>query len=151
MSRPFRVVLAAMTVAAMSGAATAASAPAITASAAWARPTPPGATTGAVYVVFSNRGAVGDALVSLSSPAAAQAQIHVMSMVGGVMHMAPVGDPMPISSHGALHFTPGGFHIMLIGLKAPLKLGAHVPVTATFKTAGRVTIDAVVANAAPAG
>ena len=65
--------LAALTLAALNlGAAGYAAAPTITASEAWARPTPPGAPTGVVYVTLHNRGP-GDSLVSASSPAAAKA------------------------------------------------------------------------------
>jgi copper(I)-binding protein len=146
-----RVLLMAAAAIAATGSAGAASAPRIAVADAWARPTPPGATTGAVYAVLTNRSASADALVSASSPAAARVELHVMTMAGGVMSMRAMALPAAVPAGGALRFAPGGAHIMLTGLKGPLSIGAHVPVTLTFRRAGAVRIDAVVANAAPAG
>jgi copper(I)-binding protein len=142
--------LAALTLAALTlGAVGQAAAPAITASEAWARPTPPGAPTGVVYLTLHNRGP-GDSLVSASSPAAAKADFHTMSMVGGVMHMAPVTFAIPIAQNGAIHFNPGGMHIMLTGLKGPLKAGSHVRMVFAFAKAGAVSVDVPVRDTAPA-
>jgi hypothetical protein len=128
-----------------------AAAPGIEVTAAWARPTPPGATTGAVYVVVTNRGRSADALVSASSPAAARVEFHVMSMAGGVMSMRPMALPATLAPGATLTFAPGGAHIMLTGLKAPLAAGAHVPLTLTFRTGGAVRVDALVGYSQPAG
>jgi len=136
--------LAALTFAAAGQAA----APTIRPSDAWARPTPPGAVTGAVYVVLHNRGPA-DTLVSASSPAAASIEFHNMTMAGGVMRMAPVTN-LPLAKGGALRFAPGGMHVMLTGLKGPLKAGAHVRVVFTFAKSGKVTVDAPVRDSAPA-
>jgi copper(I)-binding protein len=121
-----------------------AAAPTIAASGAWARPTPPGATTGAVYATLTNHGRSPD------SPSAAKVEFHSMSMAGGVMRMAPIAGPQSIAPGASLKFAPGGSHIMLIGLKGPLKAGAHVRLTLTFAKAGAVTIDAPVRADAPA-
>jgi len=127
-----------------------AGAPTIAASGTWARPTPPGATTGAVYATLTNHGRSPDSLVSATSPAAAKVEFHSMSMAGGVMRMAPIAGPQAIAPGASLKFAPGGSHIMLIGLKGPLKAGAHVRLTLTFAKAGAVTIDAPVRADAPA-
>jgi len=126
-----------------------AAAPAIAVSDAWARPTPPGATTGAVYVTLTNRQSVADALVSASSPDAAKVEFHSMTMSGGVMHMNAITGPQKLQPGVALRFDPGSAHIMLVGLKAPLKLGGHVTLTLRFAHAGAVTVAAPVSNAAP--
>jgi periplasmic copper chaperone A len=138
-----------LTAASLTAAAAPAAAPTIATSAAWARPTPPGATTGAVYVTLTNRGRVADALVSATSPAAAKVEFHSMSMAGGIMRMAPIAGPQAIGPGASLKFGPGGSHIMLIGLKGPLKAGAHVRLTLTFAKAGAVTVDAPVRADAP--
>ncbi|HEX7761808.1 MAG TPA: copper chaperone PCu(A)C, partial [Caulobacteraceae bacterium] len=117
---------------------------------AWARPTPPGATTGAVYVTFTNRGRAGDSLLSASSPTAAKVEFHSMSTVGGVMRMAPITTAIPIAPGGVIRFSPGGGHVMLTGLKGPLKAGGHVRVVFTFAKAGTVSVDAPIRDAAPA-
>ncbi|HWA63153.1 MAG TPA: copper chaperone PCu(A)C [Caulobacteraceae bacterium] len=117
---------------------------------AWARPTPPGAATGGVYLTVMNHGHTADALVSVSSPAADKAEFHSMTMTGGVMSMRPITAPIPLPPGGVIRFAPGGQHIMLIGLKAPLKEGGRVPLTLTFQKGGKLTVEAKVGTAAPA-
>jgi copper(I)-binding protein len=128
-----------------------AAAPTIAVSDAWARPTPPGATTGAVYATLTNRAPTADALISAASPDAARVELHAMTMTGGVMHMTAMTGRQMLQPGVALRFDPGTAHIMLVGLKAPLKLGGHVRVVLTFARAGAVTVDAPVRNAAPDG
>lgn len=141
---------AALAAACLTAAAAPAAAPTIAASGAWARPTPPGATTGAVYLTLTNHGKAPDALVSATSPAAAKVEFHSMSMAGGIMRMAPIAGPQAIAPGASLKFGPGGSHVMLIGLKGPLKAGAHVRLVLTFAKAGAVTVDAPVRADAPA-
>ncbi|MGA0601862.1 copper chaperone PCu(A)C [Caulobacter sp. KR2-114] len=142
-----------LAVAAAAAVATAsqAAAPAIAVSDAWARPTPPGATTGAVYATLTNRQPIADALLSATSPEAAKVEFHSMTMTGGVMHMNAVTGPQKLQPGVALRFDPGAAHIMLVGLKAPLKLGGHVTVVLRFARAGVITVEAPVSNAAPDG
>jgi copper(I)-binding protein len=128
-----------------------AAAPTIAVSDAWARPTPPGATTGAVYVALTNRQNVADALLSATSPDAAKVEFHSMTMSGGVMRMNAITGPQKLQPGVALRFEPSSAHIMLIGLKAPLKLGGHVTLMLRFAHAGAVTVQAPVSNAAPDG
>ena len=132
------------------GAAGHAASPAISSTGAWARPTPPGATTGAVYLTLTNHGRTADRLVSATSPAAARVVFHSMSMVGGVMRMTPITAAIPVAPNGAVQFSPGGSHVMLTGLKGPLKAGAHVRMVFTFAKAGPVSVDVPVRDAAPA-
>lgn len=106
----------------------------------WSRQTAPGQTVGGGFLVVTNAGGKEDRLISATSPAAAEVQLHTMSMDGGVMRMRQVTDGLPVPAHGKLELKPGGFHVMFIGLKAPLKLGAKVPATLTFKRAGKVKV-----------
>lgn len=106
----------------------------------WSRQTAPGQTVGGGFLVVTNTGAKDDRLVSVSSPAAKQVQLHTMSMDGGVMRMREVTDGLPVPAHGKLELKPGGFHIMFIGLKAPFQLGAKIPAMLTFKHAGKVNV-----------
>lgn len=134
------VVSAAIAMASASQAA----APAIAVSGAWARPTPPGATTGSVYLTITNRAAATDALVSASTPAAAKVEFHAMTMNGAVMIMRQTMPPIAVAPGGSLRFAPSGSHIMLVGLKTPLRMGARVPLTLVFSKAGAVKVSAVV-------
>jgi copper(I)-binding protein len=104
--------------------------------------TPPGATTGGGYIKeLSNKGTVDDKLVSVSSPAADHVELHTMSMDGDVMRMRQVpGIVIPAGGH--VDMVPGnGYHLMLIGLKQPLKIGDKVPARLTFEKAGSVDVE----------
>jgi len=100
---------------------------------AWSRATPPGAKTGAVY--FTLTSPVDDKLVGASSPAANMAQVHEMKMDGNVMRMREVEGGLPLPAGKPVTLEPGGYHLMLMGLKAPLKQGQSVTVHLTFAKA----------------
>ena len=104
---------------------------------AWSRATPPGAKTGVVYLTVTDTGAA-DSLTAVETPVAEMAMLHESKTVNGVSQMRPV-DAAPISAQAPLKLAPGGFHIMLEGLKQPLKAGESFPVTLTFAQAGAVT------------
>ena len=71
-------------------------------------------------------------LVGASSPVAGIVEIHEMKMDAGVMRMSAVS-ALPLPAGKAVELKPGGYHVMLMALKAPLKEGDTVPVTLTFK------------------
>lgn len=107
----------------------------------WTRETAPAQTTGGGYMTITNTGTAADTLVSISSPAAKQVQIHTMSMSGGVMRMRQLAGGLPIPAGGSVTLKPGAYHLMLIGLKAPLKQGMKVPAELRFRKAGRVKVE----------
>ena len=107
----------------------------------WSRQTVPGQAVGGGFMVIRNTGRAADRLVAVASPAAAKVGLHSMSMQGGVMRMRPVTGGLAIPAGGTLDLLPGGYHIMLTGLKAPLALGRMVPVTLRFQRAGTITIQ----------
>lgn len=116
----------------------------------WARATPPAARTGAVYLTLINRGAASDRLVAAKSPAAAQAELHAHINDGGVMRMKAV-DAIVLAPGERLSLRPGGLHVMLVDLKAPLRDGARLSLTLTFAGAGEVTVEVpVLRNPLPA-
>jgi copper(I)-binding protein len=104
----------------------------------WCRATPPGAKVGAAYLTIENKGTAADRLVGLSSPASGQAEVHEMSMANGVMTMRPVTGGVALPPGKKVTLSPGGYHIMLTGLKAPLKEGEMLHVTLKFEKAGDV-------------
>ena len=71
-------------------------------------------------------------LVGASSPVAGIVEIHEMKMDAGVMRMSAI-PALPLPAGKAVELKPGGYHVMLMALKAPLKEGDTVPVTLTFK------------------
>ena len=106
---------------------------------AWARASAGAATTGAAYVTLMG-GDQPDTLVGTSTPIAAAAEPHETINDNGIMKMRSVA-AVPIPSHQMVTFSPGGYHIMLTGLKQPLVAGQSFPLTLTFAHAAPVTVD----------
>jgi copper(I)-binding protein len=106
----------------------------------WARATPKGADVGAAYVEIRNAGGDADKLTGGSADFA-NVEIHEMSMQGNVMQMRELKDGLAIPAHGDVKLSPGGYHLMLTGLKHPLVRGETAKVTLTFERAGAVTIE----------
>lgn len=143
--RPIRtaLLLAAMAAApVMAGAQ--APAPHVRASDAWSRATPGGATICAAYLTLESP--AGDTLTGVSSPAAKAASVHEMTMDGTVMRMRPVPEGLTLPAGQPVTLQPGGYHIMLEGLKAPLKQGQTVPLHLTFAKSAPVDVTATVAG-----
>ena len=107
---------------------------------AWARATPGGAQIGGGYLIIENKGTAPDKLLGGSSPAAAEVEVHEMAMRKDVMTMRPVIGGLSILPGQTVTFAPGGYHLMLMELKAPLKKGDKIPVTLIFEKAGKVDI-----------
>ena len=107
----------------------------------WARATPPGAQTAAAYLTIMNHGTEPDVLVAASSPQAERVEFHLTTMDNGVMKMRPATSGVTIPAGGMVELKPdGGFHVMLGGLKAPLRSGTMVPVTLRFAKAGSIEV-----------
>lgn len=146
---------------------------------AWARTSPALATAGAVYLVVENPTGSDDALVgaAVDPSIAATVELHQTTadepddpmpgdgpmpggpdepmpgdgpMPGGpgMMRMTPV-DEIPVPAGGAAVLEPGGYHIMLLDLAAPLEVGSTIEVTLTFAGAGEVQVAADVRDTAP--
>jgi hypothetical protein len=117
----------------------------------WARATPKGASSAAGYMTITNKGTAPDRVSCVSSDAAAQCQIHSMTMDGGVMKMRPVEGGLEIKPGETVTLQPGGYHMMLVDLKHPLEAGQDVKATLKFDKAGTVDVDyPIAAIGAPA-
>jgi copper(I)-binding protein len=116
---------------------------AITVEQAWSRATPPRQKIGAAYLTIRNAGDTADRLVAADSPVAGTVELHSMSMTDGVMRMRPVA-AIAVPAGGSATLQPGGLHIMLIGLHAPLRQGERFDLTLTFETAGTVSVPVTV-------
>ena len=103
---------------------------------AYVRATAPGQPAAGAFMKIENSG-TADQLVSASYPAAGEVQLHQMSMEGNVMKMGQVKD-IAVPANGSVDLKPGGYHIMLMNIKAPLKAGETVPVKLKFAKAGEV-------------
>lgn len=175
MKHPLRVVavLAALVLAACGGRATGGIDVAV--DDVWARSSPSMAMAGAAYMTLTNGGDVDDALVevAVSDTVAGRAELHETRPVGegdgdgdhdgeghghdddahgddhgSMMEMVHV-DRIPIPAGETVHLEPGGFHVMLLELAAPLEAGSEFELTLTFAEAGEVTVTAVVGDGAP--
>lgn len=100
----------------------------------WARATAPGQSSGAMYLTIVNRGA-NDRLVEVSTPRSGTAMVHATETLDGVARMRLV-DALPIPAGATVALAPGGTHIMLDGMKAPLVAGEEVELTLRFAKAG---------------
>jgi len=116
----------------------------------WARATAQGQTVGGAYLEIDNRGKTPDRLLGVQSGVADAAQMHRMQMEGNVMRMREV-PAIEIPAGGKVALTPGGLHIMLVGLKAPLATGRSFPLVLRFEKAGEVKVEVKVESAVPAG
>jgi periplasmic copper chaperone A len=128
----------------------AASAADIDVSGAWIRSTPPGAVTAAGYATITNHG-FSDRLIDGRTVVAASVAPHQMSMTGGVMRMRPIVGGLGFGASQTISLSPNGDHLMLLGLKRPLKAGEHVKIVLDFRRAGAVPVDFVVRDTAPGG
>ena len=109
----------------------------------YARPTPPGARTGAAYLTIRNAGRESDRLVRVSSPVAASADLHSMTMEGNLMKMRQVSS-IGIPAGTTVMLGSGGYHVMLVGLVHPLVAGGDVSLTLTFERSGSIDVSAPV-------
>ena len=137
-------------------AAGAASAQSVRVEGAWARASVPGQKATGAFMTLTAPAATQ--LVGVSSPAAGVAEVHEMAMQGDVMKMRAI-ESLALPAGQPVQLKPGGHHIMLLDLKAPLVQGATVPLTLLFKDAAgkpgkielQVPVRALTSPAAPAG
>ena len=118
---------------------------------AWARSTVTGQQSGGAFMVISSeRNAM---LIGAETPAARQVEIHEMKSEGGVMKMRPVSK-LELPAGKSVELKPGGYHLMLIGLKKPLQAGDKLPITLKLKredqTISRIEVSAEVRAASVA-
>jgi len=119
----------------------------------FATPSIPGTSNGAAYLAsIENKGAVADRLVRASTPAASRVELHTMAVdAQGVMRMREI-DGIALAPKAKVQMKPGsGLHLMLIGLKEPLKEDASFPLTLEFERAGKVEVKVIVGQPKPGG
>jgi periplasmic copper chaperone A len=145
--------------------------PGITVEGAWARTSPMMASAGAAYMTLTS--SVDDRLtgVAVDAGIAATVELHETVMAGDMgggmtgdttsdtsgsmpvsteptMMMQPV-DGIDLPAGIAVELKPGGYHIMLLDLVAPLEMGQTFTITLTFEQAGSVEVPVTVGDAAP--
>ena len=108
---------------------------------AWSRATPGGAKVAGGYLTIENKGSAPDRLIGGSADVADKVQVHEMAANNGVMTMRPLDKGLAIEPGKTVKLAPGGYHLMLLDLKSPLKQGDKLPVTLEFEKAGKVKLS----------
>ena len=108
----------------------------------WARASAGAAKNGAAYLTITGQGQ-RDRLTGVSTPAAATAELHESMSDMGTMKMRPLPG-ITLDPGKPVTLAPGGFHVMLMGLKAPLKAGDTFPLTLQFEHAPPLTVTIAV-------
>jgi len=116
---------------------------------AYAHATSTAQPVGAGFLTVANSGGA-DRLLGVSCSCSQSTELHTMSMDGGVMKMRKL-DAIDVPAKGSVVLEPGGLHLMLIGLKAPLAEGQSVPLELRFDKAGVVKTVLKVRARVPAG
>jgi copper(I)-binding protein len=119
-----------------------AQAPAVEVTDAWARATAPTMKAGGAYMTLTGKGAP-DRLVGASTPVARMTELHRTVNDNGVMKMLPV-DGIGLKPGETVEFKPGGYHVMLMGLRQQLKPGDTFPLTLTFANSPPQTVTVTV-------
>ncbi|HYP58593.1 MAG TPA: copper chaperone PCu(A)C [Beijerinckia sp.] len=119
----------------------------------WSRETPGGAKVAGGYLRITNHGAEADRLTGGSTPIAGRVEIHEMTTEDGLMKMRPQPQGVEIPPGQTVEFKPGGYHLMFVDLKTPIKKGEDFKATLQFEKAGPVDVEFSVGGiaGAPAG
>ena len=112
---------------------------------AWARVTVSAET--AAYMTIRNAGSGDDRLVGVTAPAPAKAMLHASESVGGISRMRKMGSGLAIPAGTSVELKPGGSHIMITGLAAPLPKGAQLDLRLKFERSGERQLVVPVASA----
>lgn len=107
----------------------------------WSRATPKSAPVGGGYLTITNSGAADDRLVSVSAPVSDKVELHEMAVIDGVMKMKALDQGIVVPAGGSVAFKPGGYHVMFIGLRAPLEAGQTFKGRLAFEKAGTIEVE----------
>lgn len=106
---------------------------------AWVQEGPPSQTITAAFMLIENHGPDEIALLSAGTDAARVVELHKMELEDGMMRMHRV-DSIKIPAGGSVELKPGGYHLMVIGLKKNLKEGDEVSFTLQFSGGIKKTV-----------
>ena len=111
---------------------------------AYVREVPPVSRTSAAFMTLRNTGAENHAVVAARTPAAAIVELHTHLMGDDGMHRMREVEQVEVRAGGEAVLQPGGLHVMLINLTAPLKAGDQVELTLVYDDDSEETIAAEV-------
>ncbi|QFR32978.1 copper chaperone PCu(A)C [Ancylobacter sp. TS-1] len=107
----------------------------------WSRVTPAGAKVAGGYLAIHNEGKDADTLLAATADVAGRVEIHEMAVKDGIMTMRMLPDGLAVPAGGEVKLAPGGYHLMLMDLKQPLKEGESFKGSLTFAKAGKVEVE----------
>jgi copper(I)-binding protein len=108
---------------------------------AWVRGTVPAQMMSGAFMEITSKNAA--TLVGVTTPVAEEAEVHEMRLEGGVMKMR-AAPRLDLPAGKTVVLKPGGYHVMLMGLKRQLKPGDMVPLTLKIESANKKVNTAVV-------
>jgi len=114
----------------------------------YVRLVPPSAQTTGAFMVIRNNGDKDVKVLKADNPVSKVTELHTHLNEGGVMKMRQV-PAIDIKAKGEAVLQPGGLHVMLIDLKAPLKEGDVVPITLNFDDGSSKKVEAKVQKIVP--
>lgn len=109
-------------------------------SAPWVRASVPGQVNGAGYVKITSTAAQADRLISATTTGVNRVEFHTVITDNGIAKMREVSG-IDVPAGADVQLSPGGFHLMFLGLQTPFNAGGVVPVTLRFEKAGEVNVD----------
>ncbi|NDH60174.1 MAG: copper chaperone PCu(A)C [Alphaproteobacteria bacterium] len=107
----------------------------------WTRATPATAQSAGGFLTVTNKGTTPDRLIAAQSSVSAKVEVHEMRMDGNVMKMRELEKGLEIAPGATVMLKPGSYHIMFMGLKAPIAKDSMVPVTLVFEKAGSIEVE----------
>ena len=108
---------------------------------AWARETVTGQTATAAYLTVVNRGSGDDRLISVEATAPAKAMLHASERSGGISRMREMGAGLALPAGTTVELKPGGSHVMITGIGAPLRAGEVMKLRLRFEKSGALEVD----------
>jgi copper(I)-binding protein len=114
---------------------------------AWARETVSGQHGTAAYVTLVNQGSGDDRLIGVSAAPPVTASLHETATINGVSSMRELSDGLDVPAGDRVALKPGGAHVMISGLTAPLHQGGSLKLTLRFQRSGDRAVDFEVASA----
>lgn len=111
---------------------------------AWARPSIGNAPNGAAYFNMSNHSKKDDVLIAVKTSVSGKAELHTHIHEGNIMRMRRLENGAALPAGATLKFSPGGHHVMLLGLNRPLKDSDVFSLILVFQESGEVPVEVTV-------
>ena len=115
----------------------------------WSRATPKGTTALAQYFTITNSGKAIDRLIGCTGNFGVRCELQDTVTIGENVTMRFLDSGIELKPGKSVELKPGGYHVMMVGLKAPVKEGDKVRGSLEFEIAGSIDIEySVIGHAA---